>query len=92
MYCGRRRVGAITYLGISPCSRVLAAYVRSQLHHVPSRNIHSREFPVEPLAEPARSSVFKTRLRCRLFGLPHVQPFEVLLDAPLRNDMGLVCE
>jgi hypothetical protein len=34
--------------------------------------------------------VFETRLRCRSFA--HVHPFEAPLEAPFRNDVGLVCE
>ena len=65
----------------------LAAYVKLNYHHVPSRSVYSREFPVEPLAGPARSSVFKT---CRSSGQPHVNFSEALFDAPLRNDVGRV--
>lgn len=80
-------MGAITYLGITCFLCLLAAYVKLNHHHVPSRSVYSREFPVEPLAGPARSSVLKT---CRSSGLTHVHFSEALFDAPLRNDVGRV--
>jgi len=71
----------------------LAAYVKVEPPSCSFEKLYSREFPVEPLAGPARSSVFKTHApgggcpvshTCIIFS-------EALFDAPLRNDMELVC-
>lgn len=61
------------------CTRVLAAYVKSHHHRVPSRSIPPCEFLVGPLARPALRSVLKTRTRRGLSDFPHVHLFEAFL-------------